>query len=90
MATLQNTTIFSISEKEIEVLKMIRKQCYDRITIIKKDGQIDRFECTEKIERNKSFSEILAEADYQEILICRNDGSVTSIIRTIKLKASNS
>lgn len=75
-----------LSEPELEILDVIRTGNYDSINIIFKNKKVDSIELTKSQEVRKKVTEILAEGNYQNIVIKSHKGKVTFIENTIKKK----
>ena len=74
---------------EMELLAFLRLAEYEKVEIKYKDGKIDLLEGTER-EITKKVNEVINEKCYEEIKIRkRDDGVVTSIVRTRKKKIEN-
>ena len=74
-----------VNINEMELLAFIRVGDYEKIEVCYKDGRMDVIKGTERIAANK-VSEIMREQAYDEIKIKRQDGKITSVVRTKKKK----
>lgn len=80
------TTEMPVNVDEMELLAFLRVGDYEKVEIKYKNGKIDLLEGTERNVTEKVF-DILNEKAYEEITIRkRDDGAITSIVRTKKKK----
>lgn len=84
---MSNKQAIELYPEEIYLISLIRDDRFESIIVKKKGRKINLFECTESIDRSKRISEILQEADYQEISIRKAKGKITNIIRVLKKKS---
>ncbi len=75
-----------LSEDELELLYYLRMKDFDSLEIKKRNGKIERFEITEKIDIEKRIIELLKQGDYQDINIKQAGGKVVNITRKTKKK----
>ena len=75
-----------LSSDEMKILHIIRYDKYNSITVKKRNGKIQRIEAEEKIDVDKRIVDILQTADYQNIEINQQNGTIVNIKRTIKKK----
>lgn len=74
---------------EMELLAFLRFADYEKVEIRYKDGKIDLIEGTER-EMTQKVHDVINEKCYEEIKIRkRDDGVVTSVVRTRKKKLGN-
>lgn len=89
ISVLYETPMFTslvASKKERGVLQLLRKETYQSIKIIKKNGEIDMIESTERISSATRIVDILEKNKFQNIQIKQSNGNVALIERTIKTK----
>lgn len=79
---------FKLTKEELELLSFIKQNDFQTIKITRKQGEIDRLEGIERIDRDKRIIDILKEGDYQNIELKQENGKVVCIHRTIKKKIS--
>ncbi len=80
------TTELPVNVDEMELLAFLRVGDYERVEIKYRNGKIDLVQGTERNVTEKVF-DILNEKSYEEITIRkRDDGVITSIVRTKKKK----
>ncbi len=82
------TQFFKLTNEELELLSFIKQNDFQTIKIARRNGEIDRLEGVERIDREKRIIDILNEGDYQNIELKQEDGKIVCIHRTIKKKIS--
>lgn len=75
-----------LNEKELDIIRTIRKGDYDAVTVKFKDGKIDRLEETKDINIEEKITDILRENEFQNIEIKRKNGNIVSVKSTVKRK----
>jgi DNA-binding transcriptional MerR regulator len=75
----------SVDLNEMELLAFVRVGLYEKIEVCYKDGRMDLIKGTERIAANR-ISEIMREQAFDEIKFKRQDGKITSFVRTKKKK----
>lgn len=80
------TELFRLSREELELLSFIKLNNFKSIKVIRRNGKIDRFEGTEKLNPRKRMIDILNQGDYQNIEVKQENGKVVCIHRTVKRK----
>ncbi|HEY9084069.1 MAG TPA: hypothetical protein VIN73_12095 [Vicingaceae bacterium] len=78
--------LFKLSKEELELLTFIKMGDFQTIKIVKRNGEIDRMEGTERIAPGKRMIDILNQGDYQNIEVKQENGKVVCIHRTVKRK----
>ena len=80
------TELFKLSKEELELLTFIKSNDFQTIKIVKRNGEIDRLEGTERIDAGKRMVDILNQGNYQNIEVKQENGKVVCIHRTVKRK----
>jgi hypothetical protein len=80
------TELFQLSKEELELLTFIKSNDFQSIKVVKRNGEIDRMEGTERINPGKRMVDILNQGDYQNIEVKQENGKVVCIHRTVKRK----
>ena len=75
-----------IRDKELGVLNILRNRSYHAVKIIKKEAQLDRIECEEKLPINRRMIDVMKDAAFQNIEIKQQAGKPVNINRIIKTK----
>jgi hypothetical protein len=83
---LSNFRLEPIKEKELGVLNILRNSSYHAVKIIKKEAQLDRVECEEKLPINRRMIDVMKDAAFQNIEIKQQAGKPVNINRIIKTK----
>lgn len=83
---LSNVRLEPIKNKELGVLNVLRNSSYHAIKIIKKDDNLDRVECEEKLPVNRRMIDVMKDAAFQNIEIKQQAGKPVNINRIIKTK----
>ncbi len=78
--------LFKISQGELQLLAFIKQHDFESIKVVRKNGELYRFEGGEKVDKEKKIVDILQEEDYQSIEIERDGGKTSCIHRVIKKK----
>lgn len=72
--------------KVLRWLRRVLQPTTRTITLYARNGVIDRAEAEERISDRRRVHDILREADHQDVIIKRQDGRDTTIIRRLKEK----
>ena len=84
--TPEKKSTVKLSDVELDLLFMVRTEQFETLTIVKRNGKIDRIDKTEYLEVDRKLSSILCEGDYQRIELIQSGGEVTAIRRTLQKK----
>ena len=76
--------IAGLSDDELKVLEVIRSKEFKSIRILKRNGDMDCIEATERTEDTERIEEILESGDYQNIEVKRQNGKVVSAHRVVR------
>ena len=83
---LSNFRLEPIKNKELGVLNILRNSSYHAVKVIKKEAQLDRVECEEKLPINRRMIDVMKEAAFQDIEIKQVSGKPIHINRVVKTK----
>jgi len=75
-----------LSNEEKHLLEFIRSGTFEAVRIKYKDGKMQKFDATERVNAERKIVEILHENDYQNIEVIQRDKKIVSIVRTVSKK----
>ncbi|WP_155837843.1 MerR family transcriptional regulator [Aquimarina muelleri] len=73
-----------LNKEEIQILQILRNKNFRTIKILKRNGEMDGIEGTERIEDVERIEKLLKEGEYQNIEIKQQNGKIVSAHRTIR------
>ncbi|WP_346881265.1 hypothetical protein [uncultured Algibacter sp.] len=76
----------TVTDKEKQVLSILRDKNYSSVRILKSNGEINIIEGVEKICEKKKIIALLNEHNYQNIEIIQSDKKIVHINRTVRVK----
>ncbi len=79
-------SLVELSDKEVEVLSLVRTGKYKNIEVIQNNGRIERIVASETVSPDQRIVDLFKEEAFQEINVQLENGKVVSIKRTIKKK----
>ncbi len=83
---LTNHRLEPVKDKELDILNILRNSSFHTVKIIKKEEQLDRVECEEKLPINRRMIDVMKDAAFQNIEIKQQAGKPVNINRIIKTK----
>lgn len=83
---VQRIVLDNISDKELQLLYLLRTGEFDSVKVTLKDGEVSLIEGTQKIDRREKIIDLINAHDYQSIEIRVLDGNVIKINQTIQVK----
>ena len=73
-----------LTDDELKVIEVIRAKEYKTIRILKKNGEMDCVEGTERTQDEERIQRLLEHGDYQNIEVKRHNGKVVSAHRIVR------
>ncbi|QKX04190.1 hypothetical protein HN014_04455 [Aquimarina sp. TRL1] len=73
-----------LTDDELKVIEIIRMKEYKTIRVLKKNGEMDCVEGTERIEDAERIEKMLRDGDYQNIEVKQNNDKVTVAHRLVR------
>lgn len=73
-----------LTEDELKVIEVIRTKEYKTIRVLKKNGEMDCVEGTERTQDRTRIERLLEKGDYQNIEVKRQNGKVVSAHRIVR------
>lgn len=73
-----------LTDQEMKILEIVRSKEFKTIKIVKRNGDIDSIEGTERINDVERITKLLADGEYQNIEIKQQHGKIVSAHRTVR------